>query len=459
MGVADDKLLNEVDGSGLSAFEMALLVGCSRCQTWLRFGLPRKRCRRCDGEECAGILIHADCVIPVQNLQDILLRCPSRCRLQYMRAIKDRRDRLKQLALEHLSAAEAGRLGLLNDAGLDFFAPQAIQLLEQRRIRVPEALKMGFSHAATQPSIYERLWYAPHATLFFRLGFYDTSSWLKENPGTWRHLTIRYIEWLDNHGFDALSLRVPSFENGNGFFTAHSTFYSLGYSLYKPNLTISPEWVQKLQIALLSPGLADNCQCRCSTSSCTPLTFLLKGIEASPGGKLSDPFFKRKSFLTFLDVFGTHLNLRLHLASLRFLTFEALDIPHTCCGLFLYDDCLENDVEEVQNEHEYELDLLEELLEELGVQMLEVLHGPDRRLDDLREFWEMTWIVRVTETRQHLDGSDMSDTERQQAEDIGVVWDEASPPEPLQASRENRYHPRNLEYWVEELERIEAECK
>ena len=272
-------------------------------------------------------------------------------------------------------------------------------------------------------------------------------------------LPMDYIEWLDNHGFDALSLRIRSFENGKGFFTAHLTLCRLGSLLHEPSTTISPEWAQKLQIALLSPGLADNCQCRCSTNSCTPLTFLLKGIiTESHLWKISNLFLELRFFPAFLDIFGTRLDLRHHLASLRFLTFEALDIPHTCCGLFLHDDYSAENVEEIQNEHEYELELLEELLEELEVQMLESLQNSDRGLDGLKEFWERTWIGRVIETRQHLDGSHLSGTERQQAEDIGVVWNKASFPTLSEASSENGDGPASLEFWVKRLEEIEAQC-
>ena len=452
---ADDELLNETDVEGLSAFEMALLVGCSRCQNRPRLGLSMNgRCRRCEGEECAGILLNAGCAVPVRKLQHILDNCPSRCRLQYMRAIRDRRDRLKQLALEHLSAAEAGPLGLLSDAGLDFYAPQAIQLLEQRRIGIPEALKIG-----SPDSIYGQLRHPPHAALLFRLGFHDTSSWLKADPEILRDLPMPYIEWLDNHGFDALSLRLRSSENGNRASTAHFTLYRLGLLLCLPNTILSPEWAQKLQIALLSPGVADICQCRCSTNGCTPLTFLLKGINENPCWETLNPPFGRRSFLNFLDIFGPHLDLRNHLASLRYMTFAALDIPHTCCGVFLGDDCSAEDVEEIQSEHEHELGLLEGLLEELGAQMVEILQNPDRGLDGLNEFWERTWIGRVTKTQQHLDGSDVSDTERQHAEDIGVVWDEAPSPEPSEESRVNWwYYSGGWKYWVAELEKIEAEC-
>ncbi len=447
MKVADDKLLNKSDEEGLSPLENALLVGCSRCQKRSQSTQPTngRHCRRCEGYECAGILIDADCAVPARRLQYILHECPSRCRLRYMRAIKDRRDRLKQLALEHLSAEEAGSLGLFSDAVLDFYAPRAIKLLEQRRIRIPEALKIGFSDKDLPVSIYGKLAYAPHAALFWRLGFHDTSSWLKEEPEILRWplpKPIRYLEWLDNHGLDVLSL------NGKGL-TAHSTFHQLGFLLYESNVKISPEWAQKLQVALLSPDLVDACQCRCSTNSCTPLTYLLKGITKNYHWR--GPFFRQSWFHGFLDLFGTHLDLRHHLACLRFLTFAALDIPHTCCELFPCKDVSAEDVEEIQNEHEYELGLLEELLEELGVQMREILHDSDRGLDDPREFWERTWVSRVTETLRHLDGSDVSDTERQRAEEIGVVWEEASSPE----STENDFC---LEYWVEELEKIEAEC-
>jgi hypothetical protein len=154
-----------------------------------------------------------------------LLRVPSsRCKRRFILALKDRCDRLKQLALGYLTPAESQELGLLGDAVLDFHAPQVARLLKQRGVCVPDALRVG----AHDTSVYREVNDPSDAELFFRLGFFDTGSWMNEYcVETWR-LELPYITWLHNHGLDALSDRIRPGENGHSIFTAHSICFIVG---------------------------------------------------------------------------------------------------------------------------------------------------------------------------------------------------------------------------------------
>jgi hypothetical protein len=404
-------------------------------------------------------LLRADCAVPTQRFTRLLERSSQRCRLRYIRALKDRRDRLKKLATDTLSTAEAQQLGLFGEAVLDFHTPQVVRLLQQRGVRIPEALEATES----LPSVYEGLRDPSDAEFFFRLGFRDTGLWLKKyNDKGWGlpMLPLPYIEWLDSHGVDALVVSIATFGNGNRLFTAHSTFHAIGRQMHSIGRGLdrtSPEWVQGLHNALLRPDLADGCRCRCSTESCTPLIYLIKGIYTHFSTWNYWDIIPRP-FCLFLELFGGHLEIQHHRASLRFLTFSALGIQHTCCDPLRRYRHSVDDPEEIEAEHAYELELLETLLEEFESEVIGILQDPDRGLDDLVDFWERTWLGRVLELQQHLDRNDVSDDERQRGEEIGVVWDQPSPPEPPKRSS-NPFDKKTLDHWVFELEKIEAECQ
>ena len=437
----------------------------SRC----RGVYKRGKCRRCSCAECPVILFRADCAVPTRSFHSFLRATSSRCQRRYIRALKDRRDRLKQLALGHLTAAESEQLGLLGDTVLDVHGPQVVQLLQQRRVRVPAALQVRIRRRAAErdTSVYREVKNPSDAELFFRLGFRDTGAWLNAYcVETWR-LELPYILWLDNHGVDAFSARIEPVENGHSVFTAHSTCFTIGRLilvwnvlkgyLWRAGASPNDDWLQRLQTALLRPDLTDDCRCKCSTEGCTPLIYLLKGICYSFGrnSRILVP-----ALSSFFSAFSSHLDMRHHMASLRFLTFQALGIPHTCRGPFPEYQCRarDSDAEELDDDHAYELEVLETLLEEFQSGIMGIVQDPRHGLDGLLDFWENTWHPRVMKIRRNLDGNNLPDVERQRGEEIGVVWDQpASPPAPPKGE-----YPKGiglLTRWVQELDEVEAECQ
>jgi hypothetical protein len=396
--------------------------------------------------------------------------------------MKDRRDRLKKLALDNLGTAEAELLKLSNGTVLDFHAPVAEQLLLQRSVHVPEALHVlqrlppGRQHwieviQRRQLSVYHEVDDPFIADLFFHNGFHDTSSWLKTEEGnsSLLYCPFAYIEWLDRHGVDALYRPMCRLENNRGIFSAHYTFYAIGRSLDRqvrfcpPG--VSPEWVQRFQVAFHRPELADNCRCKCSTESCTPLIWMLRGMVPSLPSLLRDDEWDHVDYVAdcfgdFLKLFGAHLGMQHHLASLRWLTFAALGIPHTCCKVrrLGYHPYPKNEVEELEEEYADELALLEELLEEFEREVADIFGDPGKGLPDLLVFWRKAWASRIREERWRRSGDALSEGERRKGEDIGVVWGGPQPAVEERSKESNPYPPSELLYWFYELEKIGAEC-
>ncbi|VUC33350.1 unnamed protein product [Clonostachys rosea] len=481
---ADAGFLNQkLNESGMTPLETALMFSGLICREQRD---SQRMCRKCTCAESAVIILKADCAVPVPKiLHTVLASASKRCRLKFIRHIKDRRDRLKQLAIDNLPAAVLSQLGLSPEHVLDSLAPRVTQLLQDHGVCIPEALSIGPGSAP----VYQKLCSPSDAELFFRIGFRDLDSWRDVDRAELRNLPSQrpsYLHWLAAHG--ARSCLFKSFESPKSIFVAHFTFFEMGKSLtsdflsswniVNDTLPLSPEarkgWFQTVNSTVLSANITDSCRCRCSDAGCTPLTSLLKGsiqnlnwrgkvvhlhglgrdvsVEWSPLSKLIS------GFIPYLESFWFYFEARHHSEALRYLTFTALGIGHCCCEPRFQ---FSNSPEETENEQGYELKLLEELLREFNEEMTKILQDPDLSIADLTRFWSHTWVDRMDEVLRHLEGDNLTDGEIREAEEIGVVWDKLGPEPPeaptLEESR-NPYNDRTFDYWMYELYKIEAAC-
>jgi hypothetical protein len=482
-----------------------------------------------------AILLEAACALPVfANLQNVLNYASERCKLRYIRGIKDRRDRLKQLALDNLPATDLGRLGLTSQDVLDSAAPRVIQLLDDRGVCIPEAL--AARRSGHEPSsVYQALRLPSDAEHFFSVGFHDTDSWCNTDAAELDNLPsliphLPYLHWLGTHG--AGLFQFMSFETGRKIFMANFTFWRIGEDLSRssrswvfnriqfhgladdgesPPLTDRIAWIRKVNAAVLPAEIADNCSCKCSPRGCTPITSLLKGMpglrgyttyafsgdtdfsgdsaadntdfsrdspaystdcsEDSVAGDTDsaddEPGWARVSLshavtdlCRYLELFGEDLDVRHHSAVLRYVTFTALGIPHTCCDPYDppwadHTTWSSEEETEIEDEHAYELGLLEELFGEFEGQLTAILQDSNRGVADITRFWKRTWMSRMKEVLDRLHGNDLADDEKRAAEEVGVVWDRPRRPPEV---RGNPYSRDTLEHWLYELEEIKAEC-
>jgi len=470
---ADDKLLNEADCTGTTAVETAILLSGSLCKERDQ----RRRCRRCHCAEPLGLFLKADCALPlVSSLQSLLSAASHRCRLRYTRAIRNRRERLKQLALTTLPSTEAEHLGLSGKGVLDAHAEEVVQLLGRRGLRVPDALQVSCPTTAIPHSlprlpplrsVYAALNDPADTDLFFGLGFYDVQLCWEDYATTSYLVSLPYWVSLRNHGADILTHQLKSFETGRGkILSAHFTFWSIGEQTADITSSHSPDFMGPTILDLTEGAksaevldTADSCRCECSSGGCTPLLYLLKAITtSSPWAPTFEAPAMAEIYVRYLACAGGVLEPRHHGAALRFLTFEALQMRHTCCtpeggAEHYFWRCPPRDVnEEADEEPGYDLMVLEELLEEFDREVAGILQDQDRGIDLLVEFWERTWVNRVTEARDRLEGDQLSDDERRRAEEIGVVWDRPAP-----EVTGNPFSKDTEDYWFYELDKIEVE--
>ncbi|ENH75760.1 hypothetical protein FOC1_g10003924 [Fusarium oxysporum f. sp. cubense race 1] len=476
-------------------------------------------CRRCTCAECAVILLKADCAIPASSsLQFILNGASKRCKLRYVRHIKDRRDRLKQLALESLSGTNIQQLGLESEHILDFNAFKVTQLLQERGIHVPASIAIIGDRSFSGPvPIYRELESPNDADIFFRVGFRDTWSWynipivgLEDIP------CLPYLRWLAKHG--GLSCQLP-FSSSKDIFAIRCIFSAIGREIKYSRLCLEMDrsdesdtsntspappapnrevaWIHELHAIVFAANISDACRCQCSAGGCTMLTFLLRRLihvsefEFAQRRLLRDSVIKERDdlenfttdntgnpevsgihenplskliarFMIYLEHFSCHLEPKDHYASLRYITYTAPGIHHSCCvdrhnRWRMYEDPFYSVEDGLGDDESHKLALLGDILDEFEENITSILEDPDRGIRDLIDFWEKTWVGRISEVLYRLEGSDLLDDERLAAEEIGVVWDKVGPELPGEMG--NPYQSSTIEYWLYELRKIEEECK
>lgn len=472
--VADRGALNEGDNDAFLPVEAALWWSGRTCKLKPfdrrhNLGGPYyrgKTCHRCHCAQSLVILLKADCGTPTQGhwrggLQRLLKNCSQRGKRRFIRAIKNRRERLKELALRNLPATDANRLGLRRDTVLDLHAMETFRLLEDRGVHIPVALSIIHPRAAQDHDdhqfgaayIYKIISNIDDAQLFFQCGFRDTNIWAAIRG--WDDLPdqdLPDLRWLHSHGADSL-FRIHSFKNDRTLTSAHAMFWLIGCEMRQreireprlgPKLQCEDlEWAQQLQLS----DIADNCQCRCVAGGCTPLTYLLKWLRLprlfDRYNYTSDVFPDKIATMMdqLLGIFGARFERRHLTAFLRFATHTMLDLPHTCCDphnrfcfYFQFYQRSAEEVGEIHQEHMNEFRLLEELLMDFEKDFETILSGPGRR-NALVSYMRTAWAERVKEVRTRLDDDKLSEEERKRAEAIGVVWGPPQAPPPQKPRR------------------------
>lgn len=427
-------LINLPDYRGRTPLAYAVECSSSCCRNRAR----RRKCSRCKCADCALILLKADCSVPYSTfLDDITLsRSSERCRRRYIAYLANRRERLKQLALQLLTDSEAQRLGLRDARMLDFHAEETVKLIQQQGVRIPDALAITVGDEEEYCPIYYRASELHHADLLFRSGFRDVDIGhdLKTTPLARGSNDPRYCQWLVEHGADPFrqlpgtpaSLQ-PSLTSG--VCSAYPIFKNLAWQIHdcpgnhpKSHMMRS---IQALSANILSVDIADNCQCRCSPGGCSPFTYMLQGLWYR--GK-RHPKSIASWFYWYLESFEADLRPTHHVAAIRFLTFTALDIVHTCCyprlaQIFSHSP---DDVDDVEEDEALMLELLEELVEVFERRMTVILAEDTGGASQFSEFWQGYWVDRMDAELARLNGSDLSEEERRKAEELGVVWHDRS---------------------------------
>ncbi|KAG7060080.1 Ankyrin repeat-containing domain protein [Colletotrichum scovillei] len=153
---------------------------------------------------------------------------------------------------------------------------------------------------------------------------------------------------------------------------------------------------------------------------------------------------------------GPELTILTYAESIRFMTFEALDLFHSCCNThsMVEEDTAwigMDDVEIVENQG-FLLELHEKLVAEF-TQKAGAYLGDEPNMGKLfPQFWTSYWADRMTQELEVLHGEELTESERRDAEEIGVVWHQAI--ESDKSEDGNPYRNEDLEHYFFELDLI-----
>lgn len=154
---------------------------------------------------------------------------------------------------------------------------------------------------------------------------------------------------------------------------------------------------RKIMSTLLSDSSLDDCLCACSHGGCSPLLRVLKTHYFShrEDSALSACKDIGNPEWSVYQIFGANPKRSTVSATLRFITFEALDIPHTCHRSSVQPAAPgdEEEISQIRDEHSASIRQLDELMlefdgkyDELGVGVPEFLGGYWRtRMDEVLE--------------------------------------------------------------------------
>ncbi|KAK6064122.1 hypothetical protein SCUP234_13127 [Seiridium cupressi] len=116
--------------------------------------------------------------------------------------------------------------------------------------------------------------------------------------------------------------------------------------------------------------------------------------------------------------------------AVRYLTFRALEIKHTCYhrpedDWHVFDEAerkSEDEIEHIQNEQAELICLLEQLIYEFEGKIDKILENDSTEPDGIIAFWIGCWLDRMQDEIEKLAGNNVPDDKRRGAEELGVVW-------------------------------------
>ncbi|PTB63178.1 hypothetical protein BBK36DRAFT_1171978 [Trichoderma citrinoviride] len=342
------------------------------------------------------------------------------CRVYLAKSLLQRRQRLKSIALQYLSPREINGFNLRRPAVLDIYAMQVDEILRHRGYIEFGPLSTYFERESTfndNGSIYHELSTVEDAEIYFGLGFHDMSARLdkpmESRPTSYEwylDMSLPFVKWLLDHDAPLYEWAVLWGISGNGriadaFILAILCGCGAGNRCAEES---DEEVARVLEERMLSDRSVDGCHCLCSPGGCTPFVERMKEM-----GLRNDELEIAARFTAYLEEYGNALQREHYQAAIRFTTFQALGIAHTCIRISqprYVHELVAEEIEDIQHEYAELSELLELLVEEFEAHAFEAFDAATDGLDSMIAFWDGYWVDR------------MGDASKPAAEELGVVW-------------------------------------
>ncbi|KAI1774782.1 hypothetical protein F4818DRAFT_418914 [Hypoxylon cercidicola] len=441
---------------------------------------PDRRCRNCPGAESVKILLDAGCPVTSACLDSPMTNNALYTLLGH---IKTWRERLMILAQTQFLGVELEQLGLLNSSVLDHSAPEVIRKLEAKGISVftelgvepgDYRLSPPSSHNESSSIYHDVTYHEDISTIVFDLGFRDIDTYYEgRTPIMNCYNDVEYGEWLLDHGASATNL-VP-WKTPAGFLglqelprwtVAHHLMVTTAWNTsfdFRIDVTLSKSvGIFRLATRFSDLQVGDGCDCGCSDvgKGCVPLTtffnsaLLLLGENTPSSHTLIAEICK---LVEALELEG-HLSLVAADTIIRVITFNALEIRHTCCATLdtrgrigFIPRSYGEDFLEIQKEDKSLLDELEKLIVVFNGQFREQFHGQGQ---SIFHFVEGYWKERMDQVLQEKEARRLTREEREAAAQIGVILSERLEEDEIseESESESKSRPRfTAEYWIDEM--------
>ena len=423
----------------------------------------------CPCTKCLELLFHTECTLSTDSsTMACVLKASLHARFKYAAEVRNRREKLKRLALQHLTYSEINNFGLHNGNVLDSQTTRVVEQLQIRNVPVPASLGFNYPHPAEYHhiSVYRFLPRVRDAEIFFSLGFRDFNTVNKLGfpmlvAIAEKGISLPYLLWLLEHGSQLYhrldyTSHTHATQKIQGATSAHWIFYCIGSRLtYRTRFNNDTATaLDSLQLKIMPVDITDECHCSCSLGGCSPFLWMLKTIA-----RCGDKGYERlaRKFSWYIRYHGSHMTEQRHKESIRFITFEVLGIQHTCCAggscyarVPNYD---EEDVKDIQEDQAFLLEILEHLVLDFEDKVTEILERESvDTLAALAEFWTGYWCERIGEVLNELDGCEIAPDEKAGAEVLGVKWENNTPVEiQPQPPKENQ---SDVNYWYRRINEI-----
>ncbi|KLP04221.1 uncharacterized protein FFB20_00728 [Fusarium fujikuroi] len=383
------------------------------------------------------LLLDSKAVLYEPSLEQGLWEACKRTKTAILQHLAQRRHELEQLAVSNLPAAQVKDLGLCRGWTLDRNAFKVQCCLTAQSYSVPSYLKVhcdkqSVASQETPKSVYTYILDRETAEYAFSLGFDRETAFIDVFRRVIKNVIQRgslgwpspwYIDWILECGADLTSTVPVDFVPGviDGATWAHYLMSVLGYKArIWPYRLYDNALPQSVADDAFSEVLGDDCRCHCSSQGCTPLIKFLEGLGCRR--RFPRTWFTLtegiRSFVASIQalIAGEHTAQNwMPRAVLRYATFSALGLRHTCCkhshgGLCSIMDS--DEIDEIHEEDSATLQKLEDLVTYFGDG-----YGSMATLD---VFLKDVWLLKMKEVYQEMASYRITEEQLKKAEDFGV---------------------------------------
>ncbi|KAI1349286.1 hypothetical protein F5Y01DRAFT_187508 [Xylaria sp. FL0043] len=498
MAAASSQELDQPDVQGCYALDYAIFLTSSLCfkrNSW-------EACSGCSCCEGVEIFLHSGwrCTFAFLKQLPAVVR-PAEvgpAEVSYMARLKvidhiiSEREVLKSLGRQFLPSTSINRYGLDKPSILDSYAPRVVELLRRDNISIPASILATLfenprhwvndggvyhviqTHACKTESEIESI--IQLVQFLYDKGFHDVN---EVNTGGHSPLSLdpfrldsspSYALWLIDNGANILQplpVADPKEPYGYRYGTRTVAHFLLCRNLiWAETLTNAREMESYSQLVSLvaSLDIHDGCRCQCIEEGCHTMKAFFRDIwqlDEVVGERRSEPEISIEStsihgiaetISESLQSLGLDLSKwdRVVMLGLRYFTFEALELQHTCCRVpWKESKFSEEEIAEIEEEHRERLNLLELLLEDFQIAYCN-FKNPDGKGDKFTSFLTEEWSPTMQQALAGLEAIQLTAEEKKKAEEIGVRWQSV-----LEDTIEGDIEDHgSLEYWLERLDEI-----